>query len=160
MRTFLDVWEVGRSLSNSQMAADCVQTGTDRCENKIDQEVLHMMQEVIVEVRKEDLVKGVWNINSSQEGAIWCDASSLALGALLEIGGVTAAWLRKKDDSVHINVVELNATMKGINLALKWGLQAVEIRMDLAIVTSRIKSEVLGDKKIRTKGAAEMLIKC
>ena len=50
--------------------------------------------------------------------------------------------------------------MKGINLALKWGLQAVEIRMDLATVASWIKSEVSGDKRIRTKGAAKMLIKC
>ena len=49
--------------------------------------------------------------------------AALALGALLEIGGgVTAedaAWLRKKDDSAHINVAELDATKKGINLALK-----------------------------------------
>ena len=80
----------------------------------------------------------------------------------MEIGGVTAedtAWLRKKDDSALINVAELDATMNGINLALKWGLQAVEIRTDSATVESWIKSEVSGDKRIRTKGAAEMLIK-
>ena len=98
-------------------------------------------------------VKEEWNIRRSQEGVIWCDASSLALGALLEIGGgVTAedaAWLRKKDDSAHINVAELDATKKGINLALKWGLQAVEIRRGSATVALCIK----------TKGAAEMLIK-
>ena len=50
--------------------------------------------------------------------------------------------------------------MKGINLALKWGLQAVEIRTDLATVALGIKSEGSGDKRIRTKGAAKMLIKC
>ena len=53
---------------------------------------------------------------------IWFDANSLALGAWLEIGGVTAedaAWLRKKGDSAHINVAELNVSMKGINLTLK-----------------------------------------
>ena len=80
----------------------------------------------------------------------------------LEIVGVTAeaaAWLRKKDDSAHINVAELDATMKSINLALKWGLQAGEIRTDSAAVASWIKSQVLGDKRIRTKGAAKMLIK-
>ena len=83
-------------------------------------------------------------------------------GVLLKIGGVTAedaAWLRKKDDSTHINVTELDATIKSINLALKWGLQAAEIRMDSATVASWIKSEVSGDKRIRTKGAAKMLIK-
>ena len=112
-----------------------------------------MIQEVIAELRKEDPVKGEWNIKRSQEGVIWCNTSSLALGALLEIGGVTAedaAWLRKND--VH-------ATMKGINLALKWELQAVEIRTNSATVASRIMSEVSGDKRIRTKRAAEKLIK-
>ena len=66
----------------------------------------------------------------------------MALGDLLGIGGVTAedaTWLWKKDDSAHINVAELYAMMKGINLALKWGLQAEEIRMDSATVASWIK---------------------
>ena len=48
------------------------QTGTDQWEDKIDQVVLHMIQEVIVEVRKEDPVKGEWNIRRSQEGMILC----------------------------------------------------------------------------------------
>ena len=121
------------------MAADCMQfyqkaDSMDRWEDKIDQEMLHMIQEVIVEVWKEDPVKGEWNIRRSQEGVIWCNTSSLAMGALLETGGVTAedtAWLQKKDDSTRINVVELDDTMKDINLALKWGLQVVEIRTDL-----------------------------
>ena len=137
-------------------------TGTDWLEDKIYQVVLRMIQEVIAEVRKKDPVKGEWNIRGSQEGVIWCNASSLALGVLLEIGGVTAedaAWLRKKNDRAHINVAELDAMMKGINLALKWGLQAVEIKMDLATVALWIKSEGLEDKRIRTKGAAKILIK-
>ena len=48
----------------------------------------------------------------------------MALGALLEIGVTAedAACLWEKDDSTHINVMELDAMMKGINLALKWGL--------------------------------------
>ena len=118
---------------------------------------------MIQEVKKGDPVKGEWHIGRSKEGVIWCDASSLALGAILEIGGVTvedAAWLRKKNDNTHINVVEFDATMKGVNLALKWDLQAVEIRTDSATVALWIKSEVSADRRIKTKGAAEMLIKC
>ena len=98
-----------------------------------------MIQEVITEVKKRDPVKGGWHIGRSKEGVIWCDAESLAPGAILEIGGAMAedaAWLWKKNDNAHINVVELDATMKGINLALKWGLQAVEIRMNSATVAS------------------------
>ena len=125
-------------------------------------EVLCMIQEVITEVKKRDPVKGEWHIRRSKEGVIWCDASSLALGAILKIGGVTAedaAWLWKKNDNAHINVAGLDATMKGVNLALKWGLQAVKIRADSATVALWIKSEVSGDKRIKTKEATEMLIK-
>ena len=85
------------------------QIGTDGREDKIDQVVLHMIQEVIAEVRKGDYVKKEWNIGRRQEGVIWCDISSRVLGALSEIGGVTAedaTWLRKKDDSAHINVAD------------------------------------------------------
>ncbi len=55
----------------------------------------------------------------SQEEVIWCNTSRLALGALLEIGQVTAedaASLWKKDDSTQINVAELNAMMKGFEM--------------------------------------------
>ena len=49
---------------------------------------------------------------------MWCDATSMATG--VEIDDVMvedAAGLRKKSD--YINVAELDATIKGINLALK-----------------------------------------
>ena len=49
--------------------------------------------------------------------------------------------------------------MKSINLALKWGLQAEEIRTGSATVASWIKSEGSGDKRIKSEGSAEMLIK-
>ena len=78
------------------------------------------------------------------------------------LAGVTAkdtTWLWKNDNT-HVNVAELDATMKGINLVLKWGLQAVELRTDsTTTVASWIKSEVSGDRRIKMKGAAEMLIK-
>ena len=115
-----------------------------------------------MEVKKGDPVKGEWHIGRSKGGVIWCDVSSLALGTILEIEGATAedaAWLWKENDNAHINVAELDATMKGVILALKWGLQAVEIRRDSATLASWIKSEVSGDRRIKTKGAAEMLIK-
>ena len=117
------------------------QTNGGWWEDEIDHEVLCMIQEVL----KGDPVKEEWHIVRSKEGVIWCDTSSLALGAILEIGGAMAedaAWLRKKNDNAYINVAELDAMMKGVNLALKWGLQAVEIRTDSATVASWIKSEV------------------
>ena len=86
----------------------------------------------------------------------------LALGVLLEINGVAvedAAWLRKKEDFNHINVAELEAVLKGINLALKWGLKDVELKIDSATVVGWVKTVISNDKRVRTKGASEMVIK-
>lgn len=55
----------------------------------------------------------------------------------MEIGGVVmedGAWLRKADDHAHINVAELEAVLKGINLCLKWGLKEITVRTDSATV--------------------------
>ena len=38
-----------------------------------------------------------------------------------------AAWLRKTSDFAHINVAELEAVLKGLNLALKWGMTTIEV---------------------------------
>ena len=72
-----------------------------------------------------------------ETGKVWCDASSIALGVIIQIAGTTvedAAWLRKRDDFNHINVAELEAAIKGINLAIKWGLNNIELVTDSATV--------------------------
>ncbi|XP_076055165.1 uncharacterized protein LOC143033558 [Oratosquilla oratoria] len=98
----------------------------------------------------------------TSHGVVWCDASSIATGAVLEIGDVVVedgAWQRKKDDYHHINVSELDAVIKGINLALKWGLREIEIRTDSATVAGWMNSVLTAEKRVRTKGAAEILVK-
>ena len=83
-----------------------------------------LLREIIRRVHAEDPVKGTWKVEKCNEGAVWCDASDLALGVAVEIGGEVvedATWLRKKDDHNHINVAELEAALKGLNLGLQWG---------------------------------------
>ncbi|XP_076049685.1 uncharacterized protein LOC143030423 [Oratosquilla oratoria] len=89
-------------------------------------------------------------------GVVWCDASSIATGAVLKIGGVVVedgAWHRKKDDYHHINVSELDTVIKGVNLALKRGMREVEIRTDPATVAGWMNSVFTAEKRVRTKGA-------
>ena len=84
-------------------------------------------------MRCENLVRGRWYAPQLAKGVVWCDASSIATGVVLEIDNVEvedATWLRKKDDFGHINVAELDTVLKGVNLALKWGLQEIEVRTD------------------------------
>ena len=45
-----------------------------------------MMQNLLEKVKTEDPVKGNWNVsNNEKKGVIWCDASSIAYGVVLEI---------------------------------------------------------------------------
>ncbi|XP_036361043.1 uncharacterized protein LOC118764383 [Octopus sinensis] len=130
--------------------------------DRVGEKTTDMIQEVLVRVRAEDQVKGSWYVPKSKSGIVWCDASSIAIGVVLEVGGIMvedAAWLRKIDGCNHINVVELDAVLKGVNLALKWGLHAIEISTDSATVLGWVTAVITNEWRVRTKGAAEMLVK-
>ena len=80
----------------------------------------------------------------------------------MEIGSLVAedaTRLRKKNDYNHINVAELDAVLKRINLAIKWRLREIEIRTDSATVLSWVTSTVEESGRIRTKGAGEVIVK-
>ena len=133
-----------------------------RWDDCVGEEAASMLAEVMARVEREDPVRGQWSVPKSSAGVVWCDASSIATGVLLEIGGVVAedaAWLRKKDDYGHINIAELEAVVRGVNLALKWGLREIEVVTDSANVCGWVGLMLSEEKRIKTKGAAEILIK-
>lgn len=54
------------------------------------------------------------------EATLWVDASSLAMEAVLEVDGKViedACWLQQ-DEGSHINLAELDAAVRSINLAI------------------------------------------
>ena len=121
-----------------------------------------MIEDLVERVRTNDPVGGRWCVDKARTGKIWCDASSLAMGVVVEIGGVTVedgAWMRKADDYHHINVAELEAVLKGINLGIKWGLQDMVVMTDSATVYGWIKLTMSEERRIKTSGAAEILVR-
>jgi len=70
-----------------------------------------------------------------------------------------ASWLRKKEDHLHINVAELEAVGRGVNLAIAWGFKTFVIATDSKTVLSWMDNTIEGHSRVRTKGAAEMLVK-
>ena len=69
-----------------------------------------MLRELLERIATDDPVRGKWHVAETREGKVWCDASSIAVGVALEMGGAIvedAAWLRKEDD--------FDAVLKGIN---------------------------------------------
>lgn len=131
-------------------------------EDAVDDEVEGMLRDVLVRVGNEDPVKGKWFVPKATRGIVWCDASSIGLGVLLEVNGDVvedAAWLRKVSDFGHINVAELEAVMKGVNLAIKWGITEIEIMTDSATVAGWVKTVLSEEKRVQTKGASELIVK-
>lgn len=73
---------------------------------------------------------------------VWCDASSLAIGACLEANWMVigyASWMRKENDGFHISFAELEAVIKGLNMALKWGVIILKVMTDSASVLCWVK---------------------
>ena len=59
----------------------------------------------------------------------------------------------------HINVAELDAVLKGVNLALKWGLKDISVMTDSSTVLSWLCSVPQGDFRAKVSRMSEMLLK-
>ncbi len=80
------------------------------------------MEEVLARLTCDDPVQGNWSV-SGEKLTTWVDASSLAIGLVLEKHGdilEDAYWLHPTNDAQHINLAELDTMVKGLNLALQW----------------------------------------
>ena len=135
---------------------------TDHWDDVIPERVGALVDEVCERIRSNDPVKGEWSVSPSDSGIIWCDASSLAEGVLLEIDGVVVedgCWLRKKDDTAHINLAELESIIKGLNLSISWSLKKLSIKTDSATVFNWLKALLFNEKRIKVKGLGEALVR-
>jgi ribonuclease HI len=109
-----------------------------------------------------DPVKGRWLVNPDAHINIWVDASSIALGVALEIDGnivEDAAWLRPKGDSAHINRSELDAAIRGINMALLWGRRKLTLITDSATVYGWLQAVINKTHNVKTRALSEVLIR-
>ena len=109
-----------------------------------------------------DPVRVRWLVNPGSEFILWCDSTSVAMGAALSKDNRViedASWLRKKDIDLHINVAELTAVVRGVALTIKWGARKLKIITDSESVHGWLSALVTGDRRIKVSGDAEMLIR-
>lgn len=121
-----------------------------------------VLQETLERLAMEDPVHGVWGVPGEASGKVWCDASSLALGVCLELGGHVvedASWLRKQNDGAHINVARLDAVLKGVNMGIRWGLRNIALLTDSAAVSGWVSSVIRNAKRPKVSGLGEMLVR-
>ena len=126
-----------------------------------DESLRAMMEDTVRRVKQNDPAKGRWNV-IGEEATVWVDASSLALGIVIEVDGHVvedASWLRSEDSSAHINMAELDAVIKGVNAALAWKLKTLHVRTDSLTVYHWISNALSGKVRLKTKASSGMLIR-
>jgi len=119
-----------------------------------------MLEDMVQKVKVNDPARGRWDVYG-EEATVWVDASSLALGVVIEVDGCVvedASWLRAEDAS-HINMAELDAVIKGINMAIMWNVKRLHLKTDSATVYHWISDTLTGKARVKTKAASEMLIR-
>ena len=91
-----------------------------------------------------------------KEITVWVDASSVATRVALETNETViedAYWLCPINDAQHINLAELDAALKGTNLALQWEATVLHLVTDSAWISDTGKAHV------NTRAAGEMLVR-
>jgi transposase InsO family protein len=121
-----------------------------------------LAREVLTRARREDPVRGQWRVDHGGSVTVWTDASSIGIGVVLEVDGNVvedASWLRKEKDHSHINVAELEAVARGVNLAIAWRFKTFTLAIDLRTVVNWMGNTIGARSRVKTKSAAEMLVK-
>ena len=96
-------------------------------------------------VEAADPARGRWDV-AGEDATVWVDESSLALGVVVEIGGEAvedSTWLRR-DECSHINMAELDAALKGVNLVIPWGIKTVRLMTDSRTVYHSLSDALSG----------------
>ena len=135
--------------------------GNGGWDKKVDPDVLLLVEDLWWQVQASDPVGGCWAVGDFSKAVVWCDASNLVVGVCLEIDGSVvedASWLQKQQDVMHVNLAELDAVLKGVNLVAEWGVENLEVIMDSTTVFGWISVVVTQSRKIHTKGLSEMLV--
>ena len=120
-----------------------------------------MLTETVSRVTHDDPVRGNWFVDGNKF-MVWVDASSLTLGvarAVDEFIVKDTCWLRPENDSRHINLAELDATLKGVNLALQWQARVLHTVTDSACMHQWVTDALSGKARLTTRASSEMLIR-
>ena len=120
-----------------------------------------MISETVDSVQQDDPAHGDWCVDG-QELNVWVDASSLVIRVALERHETVfedACWLRSENDAQHINLAELDAVLKGINLALQWQCKVLHVKTDSVCEHQWVSDTLTGRTRVRTKAATEMLFR-
>ncbi|XP_065182549.1 uncharacterized protein LOC135813378 [Sycon ciliatum] len=128
---------------------------------KVPPEVVSLCQELSGRVEGEDPVHGAWSAPPAAQWSVWCDASNIATGIVVQCGADViedACWLRPKDDRTHINVAELDSVMSGLQRATAYGLTSVRLLTDSKTVHGWLYNLLHDIRRVKTSGLYDVLV--
>ena len=132
-------------------------------DDRVDDLIMSFLNDIDARLRNEgDPVRGSWHVRSDSPLSVWTDASKIALGVALEIDGDVvedAAWLRPEDDLSHINRAELDAIVRGVTMALKWGKRKMILKTDSSSCYGWLKAVIDHTHNVKVKGLDEIPIR-
>ena len=70
------------------------------------------------------------------------------------------SWQRPADDKRRINVVELDAVIKGLTLAISWGLKELVVITDSQTVFGWLSALLNNTQRVKVSGLHEVVVKC
>ncbi|XP_065678270.1 uncharacterized protein LOC101240277 [Hydra vulgaris] len=127
----------------------------------ISEDCKEKLKELLYRVEKEDPVGGKWLVPVNGKAELYCDASSIELGAVLLIGGVVvedAALLRPASDTHHINISELDSILRGLNLASKWGIKELTVYSESKSTVGWLNAVLKEEYCVKTWGISQLLV--
>ncbi|KFD61492.1 hypothetical protein M514_26305 [Trichuris suis] len=120
----------------------------------LDEQVQEHLREMVERLKVHDPARGRWDVASTKV-RLWIDASAWRRAVVLEVNGAViedAAWLRS-DDTQHINMAELDAVIKGLNLGLSWQMKDNDRMTDSLTVHRWLNDSLSGRTRLKTKAA-------
>ena len=139
--------------------ANATTTGWD--DETQDPILCRMLEEIVLRLSQTDPAHGDW-CTYGQKVTVWVDASSLATGVAVENDGAIiedASWLQPLHTDKHINLVEFDAVLRVVNLALHWRASLIHLWTNSACVHQWISDTLSRKARVQTKAASEMLIR-
>ena len=123
-------------------------------DEEVSQETVRKVSEVAHRLREEgDPAHGKWTVDPAKGVQVW---------VVLEVGGSViedAAWMRGVDDTAHINLAELDAVIKGVNLTVAWGFHKFTLNCDSATVVGWLKRVWNRTGNVHTRALGELLVR-
>ena len=111
-----------------------------------------MVDDVVRRVSLHDPARGRWDV-SDTTATVWVKTSSMVLDVAVEVNDdiVEDICYFRPGESAHINMAEIDFALKGLNLAVAWGMTRIRLMTDSVTVHCWISDTLTGKSRLKTK---------